>query len=324
MQKVGTVGTNWDTNTGGIISPSSVYDWAMRFVAAGIAVIPVRYRDKRPALSQWREFQHRIPSVEEVQRWFAGRSMVNFGVVTGWNGVTVLDFDDPQSYAKWRHWAALQGGITAQAAQLAFKVRTRRGVHVYIRLPRAVRNRHFDSLDIKSQGGYVLGPGSTHPTGARYTPQSEVFFMPLIPSLETILPPELLVRATFEGATPVRLKRVLRAKTQQQQSDPWAAAWVPSAGVRHGLVAAIKERLRIEDFFAPDELRRSGAGWYLTHCPLHDDMHPSFWLNTELQIGGCFAGCTPKPVDVINLFAMMHGLDNHTAIVVLARMLGLD
>lgn len=78
-----------------------------------------------------------------------------------------------------------------------------------------------------------------------------------------------------------------------------------------------------QDFFAPDALQRTGAGWYLARCPFHDDRHPSFWLNTERQIGGCFAGCTPKPVDAINLFAMLHGLDNSTAIAVLARRLGL-
>ena len=322
MQKVGQVGQGWNKKAAAPLA--TVYDWALRFVLAGVAVIPVRYRDKRPAAREWKAYQRRIPSVEEVQRWFAGRNMVNFGVVTGWQGLTVLDFDDPQSYARWRNWAASTGGMAAQAAQLAFKVRTRRGVHVYTRLPQAVHNRHLDGLDIKSKGGYVLGPGSTHPSGARYTPLSDVLLFPLIPSLDAILPPELLVRADFGEDAPVRTPPVLQAK--MQVSDPWEAASAPvfaGGGEQRGLVARIKEQLRIEDFFQPDELQRTGEGWYLARCPFHDDRHPSFWLNTERQIGGCFAGCTGKPVDAINLFAMLHGLDNRTAIAVLARRLGM-
>jgi hypothetical protein len=43
---------------------------------------------------------------------------------------------------------------------------------------------------------------------------------------------------------------------------------------------------------------------------------PRFWVDTKLQICNCFKpSCkSPKPMDVINLYARLNGLDNDTAI----------
>ena len=43
------------------------------------------------------------------------------------------------------------------------------------------------------------------------------------------------------------------------------------------------------------------------------------WVDTARGICGCYAGCTPKPFDVIDLYARLHGLDNRDAIKQLAR-----
>ena len=50
--------------------------------------------------------------------------------------------------------------------------------------------------------------------------------------------------------------------------------------------------------------------------------NPSFWIDTTRQLCGCHAGCTPKPLDVIDLFARICSLGNDEAIRVLSR--GLD
>lgn len=37
--------------------------------------------------------------------------------------------------------------------------------------------------------------------------------------------------------------------------------------------------------------RPASAGWVLTCCPFHEDRHPSFSYNVELDRWKCFAGC---------------------------------
>jgi hypothetical protein len=38
------------------------------------------------------------------------------------------------------------------------------------------------------------------------------------------------------------------------------------------------------------------------------------WVDTGRQICGCYAGCTPKPLDVIDLYARMQGITTKEAI----------
>ena len=63
-------------------------------------------------------------------------------------------------------------------ARLEEQVRTAKGLHLYYRYTgaRAMRNTvkvkfHGEPLaiDVRAEGGYVVGPGSVHPTGFVYT-----------------------------------------------------------------------------------------------------------------------------------------------------------
>lgn len=63
------------------------------------------------------------------------------------------------------------------------------------------------------------------------------------------------------------------------------------------------------------ELRASPPGqerWYIGRCPLHDDEHPSFWVDNERDTWGCFA--CDKTGDLINLYALANHMDNGEAI----------
>ena len=63
--------------------------------------------------------------------------------------------------------------------------------------------------------------------------------------------------------------------------------------------------------------RRYLIGW-CPQCQQKRKKHerPRFWVDTELQLCNCFKpGCMGgKPMDVINLYAKLHGLDNDGAI----------
>jgi hypothetical protein len=290
----------------------SVYEWAVEFVSLGIAVFPVGYRSKRPKLC-WEQYRQKLPGTSDLRRWFQGGSLHNYAVVAGWQDLLVLDFDDLQKYYVWNLWALEQpkDSPAERAAGLAFRVRTARGMHVYLQVPGRVPNAHIDGLDIK-KNGYVLGPGSTHPSGAFYTARGAELCIPQIPALDDVLPPAWLDE--------------LRQPPEPQLSSTYAHAdalpdpfELASHPLRRDLdlVTQIRERHRLQDYLK--NLKRSGQGWYMAACPFHDDRHPSFWVDDRRQIGNCLKCRFPRPLDVINLYALLHGISCAQAITALAR-----
>lgn len=273
------------------------------FCQLGVSVIPVHYRAKNPAV-EWGEFAFRPgtpsrnPTEQEIAKWFASE-LVNVGICTGWQGLTVLDFDDAGEYGKW-----LAAG-NDEVRQHAYRVQTSRGVHVYIRLPHAERARKIGKVDIKGIGGYVLGAGSVHPSGKEYRAMRERIVIPYVNALSDVLPAAALLAEHTEPAG-VQLPRA----PAPPETDVWKAAMSPRA--LGGAVERIKKQLRIEDLFQTKI--KTGSHWYITCCPLHEDAHPSLWIDVSRQICGCFAGCTPKPLDVINLVARLKGVTNTEAI----------
>jgi len=279
---------------------------------AGIAVIPVKYKDKRPDGSllpqhSWDIYKTTLPSKKDLNHWF--NTPHNYGVVAGWHGLMVLDFDDLDEYIKWQLWTSKNPKANF-VARNAFQVTTSRGVHVYMRTSIPGTNKKIGKIDIKYRG-YVLGPGSIHPTGVEYKTLKSVLFFPLISSLSDVLPTELLTQVVL----PEGVKRPI---SSPQGSDPWEAAMTPQP-VAKGAVSKIKSTLKIEDFFTNLRPTSKDGRWHMTTCPLHDDNHPSFWVDVKNQVCGCHAHCVDKPMDVIDLYARLHGLSNGEAIRILAN-----
>ena len=123
------------------------------FLQNGIGVFPVRPRGKEP-LVKWLDY---TCTPEQAERFG------NYGVrLTNWLGV--LDSDSPETEA----WVAANIPVDTP-----FRVVTARGVHRYFRLAVSTpKFLHRDGLTIefRNEGQYVIGPGSTHSTGAVYTP----------------------------------------------------------------------------------------------------------------------------------------------------------
>lgn len=86
----------------------------------------------------------------------------NYGIQTGTpSGIDVLDVDAPDIYPDLIH------DLQARTAW----VKTSRGFHFYFKHnPRVNRNKVDVGihLDIRTDGGYIVGPGSIHETGAEY------------------------------------------------------------------------------------------------------------------------------------------------------------
>lgn len=135
----------------------------------GWSVIPLEANGKRPALASWLPYQTRAATFVELEQWFSTERR-NIGVVTGHvSGIFVLDADTPEAL----DWASTNMPPTEM------RVRTSRGLHLYYPLSADARIRNKTrirvghggriGLDIRADGGYVVGPGSTHPTGFIYT-----------------------------------------------------------------------------------------------------------------------------------------------------------
>lgn len=274
----------------------------------GISCIPIRYRDKRPALKSWEEFQKRLPTHTELLKWFSG-PLHNIGVVVGWNNLVVVDFDSDTEYARWQLWIARRS--IYRWIKQTLQVKTARGVHVYVTTAQSAQNAKLPGIDIKAVGGYVLAPPSVHPSGVEYSVLSGT--LPVrIEALSDILPAELLSQHTELP----QFRKVVSPVTLPVTDDPWGVAENPIEPDRD-LIEQIKQRYRIENFFP--KLIHKKDRWSMTNCLFHDDKSPSMWVDTERQLCGCFAGCTVQPYDVIDLYARLHNLSIQDAIRIMAR-----
>lgn len=126
-------------------------------------MIPLRSRSKEP-LIPWAEYQKRVATEDEVNAWFQREPNANLAVVTGAiSGLVVVDADGPSGLAQ-----LAQMGLTSSTSVL-----TGNGKQLYFKHPGGdewVKNavRKYPGIDIRADGGYVVGANSIHPNGKRY------------------------------------------------------------------------------------------------------------------------------------------------------------
>jgi hypothetical protein len=134
--------------------------------ARGWSVIPLKPHSKIPAV-KWEPYQRRLATLEELEKWFTAPGF-NVGIVTGGiSKIFVVDADTPAAMA----WAE------EHLPPCDLRVRTAAGCHLYFPYSgdRPMRNKcrikyqgEQLSIDIRAEGGYVVGPGSIHPSGFVY------------------------------------------------------------------------------------------------------------------------------------------------------------
>lgn len=136
-----------------------------------MSVFPVFKGSKQPA-ERWTKYQHNFPALTDVMRWEADN--MNVGVVCGrLSNLLVIDVDSEEAQATYN---AFNAPVTPT-------VRTSKGSHYYFRHPaQEIRNStkvKGVALDVRGEGGYVVGPGSIHESGITYewevTPEETPF-----------------------------------------------------------------------------------------------------------------------------------------------------
>ena len=105
----------------------------------------------------------------EVIRAALSRGLRNLGIDCGKSGLLVVDEDRPGAFDS---YAASAGHVVP----VTFTVTTGKGRHVYFRQPPGVPLGNGTGalagrdMDVRGNGGFVVGPGSVHHSGVRYTP----------------------------------------------------------------------------------------------------------------------------------------------------------
>lgn len=122
-------------------------------LAHGFSTIPLRLGSKLP-VGRWRQFQTKAPTLDQVKGW--AKAGHNVGIVTGEvSDIVVLDLDSEEAIAE----------ANRRGLPVTVTVRTPRGLHCYFLAPGwLIKNavHVFDGADIRADGGYVVGPGSTY------------------------------------------------------------------------------------------------------------------------------------------------------------------
>jgi hypothetical protein len=129
-------------------------------VRHGLRPFPGKARSKEPAVS-WKKFQGETPTAEQIANW--DRSNYNVCIVTGEpSDVCVIDIDSPDA----------QELYDSLCLPVTPAVRTAKGRHYYFKLPpHPIRNAvrvGGVKLDVRGDGGYIIGAGSVHPSGLMY------------------------------------------------------------------------------------------------------------------------------------------------------------
>ena len=147
---------------------------AVQTAQAGLRVFPVVPGGKKPLRRGWQSTATHDAAV--VEAIWADVPEANIGVATG-RGLLVVDTDSGKADAAVRE-LGMPDTVT---------VKTGCGYHYYL----AGRGRNRASLlpgvDIRGDGGYVVGAGSVHPSGAEY-----IWVVPPWELRPAPVPPELL------------------------------------------------------------------------------------------------------------------------------------
>lgn len=160
------------------IKTNRVLEEALKLVEAGCAVIPLHFMTKKPVDGDW--YSKGMRAEDEVRKIF-GNGEYNMGVLTGSaSGFVAVDFDGDKGMEAYRKWV-MDGKLPATVEVSSGNG----GKHLYYKLPDGVMfgNRVGNSaispcrkVDVKCEGGFVVGAGSVHPNGGVYVADRGIEF----------------------------------------------------------------------------------------------------------------------------------------------------
>lgn len=202
-------------------------------------------------------------------------------------GLTVLDFDDRQTYYGWLEKFGMN----------SLTVSSGRGFHVYLKLTEQMESTaKMAGGDIKATG-YVVFPNSRHPDGYDYAVVEDKPILEL-PSIE---------------AAGVEVLEVYNPMSFEVEPRRHAEG--------NGIIAKINRYLRVVDLLRDYGVQLQRAGHVMVcRCPIHDDRHPSLGIYDDNSVYCFTPGCPAhRHVDALDLFALLYRMSTREAISILAK-----
>ncbi len=152
---------------------ANTLEWALYYESLGLSIVPVMRGGKAPGI-EWKPFQSRRATREELEAWFTGLYRgCGLGVVTGAiSGLWVADIDHAVGKEGDRTWDELQLA-NDDLPETWEAVSGGGGRHLFFKQPwgfqsktgKDVLGRH---VDVRGDGGFLVLPPTVHPSGRKY------------------------------------------------------------------------------------------------------------------------------------------------------------
>ena len=146
-------------------------EWALEYAGMGLAVFPLRARNKTPATKNG--CKDATTDQKQIAAWWDRWPDANIGIATGSvsGGLVVIDLDRDEEkgfdgYEVLREWEKQHG----QLPDTCQSITGRGGYHLLYRDTVEHRNAQavYEGVDIRGEGGYIVAPPSIHPNGHAY------------------------------------------------------------------------------------------------------------------------------------------------------------
>jgi hypothetical protein len=162
--KRGAEGAQLDQEPAQLSTKQPFLEAALDLASRGFRVFPLIPNDWRPAIKNWVEAA--TVSDEQIRVWSSRWPQANVGVATG-QGLVVVDIDNKEGKNGSASFADL--GVLIEALDTFTVATPSGGRHVYYSGPDIPNSagRLGSGLDVRGAGGYVVGPGSFLPEGAK-------------------------------------------------------------------------------------------------------------------------------------------------------------
>ena len=149
----------------------SLKEWALYYASMGLAVFPLRPKDKRPATVNG--CKAATTNKEQIAGWWDKHPDSNIGIATGRlsGGLVVIDLDIDENkgvngYDSLKAWQRENGELQETWQSIT----GRGGYHLLYMSASTHKNRVglYEGIDIRGDGGYIVAPPSIHPNGRKY------------------------------------------------------------------------------------------------------------------------------------------------------------
>ena len=145
-------------------------DAAIEYASKGLAVFPVKSKDKTPLTKNG--VKNATTNFDQIEKWWTKHPNANIGIACGQvsDGLVVIDLDEKANGVSGldsiNEWEREHGEFPETVRALTGGG----GVHLFYRINGTAGNRVniLDGVDIRSDNGYIVAPPSIHKSGNRY------------------------------------------------------------------------------------------------------------------------------------------------------------